>query len=227
MRVVEVFRGEAVRLAEVLAGLTESDFARPTRCAPWTVLELAAHVRTGAGRVVGMLAEPAPPHAEVDAAAYFGPAKFTAGTDADRIDTAREEGAGFGSGRELAEDFAHTWRAGYDASLAAPPGRVVRTRHGDPMTLDEFLVTRVVELGVHGLDLADALDREPWLTGPAAELIAGLLTMAAGPAAVGLAEELRWDRSTLIAKATGRRPLTGPEQTEIDRRGVRWLTFGG
>ncbi|GIG93770.1 hypothetical protein Pma05_03430 [Plantactinospora mayteni] len=221
-----MFRGEAVRLAEVLVGLTEPEFARPTRCPPWNVRELAAHVSTGAGRLVGMLAEPAPPRAEVDAAAYFGPAKFTPETDTARVDMARQEGAGFGSGRELAEDFAQTWRAAYAASLAAPPGRLVRTRHGDPMTLEEFLVTRVVELGVHGLDLAAALDREPWLTGPTGELIAGLLTRAAGPAAVGLAEQLRWDRLTLVAKATGRQPLTDPERAEIDRRGVRWLAFG-
>ncbi|MGI5152361.1 maleylpyruvate isomerase N-terminal domain-containing protein [Plantactinospora sp. CA-294935] len=226
MRVVEVFRVEALRLAEVLAGLTEPEFARPTLCPPWNVRELAAHVSTGAGRVVGMLAEPAPPRAEVDAAAYFGPAKFTPETDTARIDTARREGAGFGSGHELAEEFARTWRGTYAASLAAPPGRLVRTRHGDPMTLDEFLVTRVVELGLHGLDLAAALDREPWLTEPAGEMIAGLLTRAAGPGAVGLAEELRWDRLTLVAKATGRRPLTGPERAELDRRGVRWLAFG-
>ncbi|GIG88327.1 maleylpyruvate isomerase N-terminal domain-containing protein [Plantactinospora endophytica] len=226
MRVIEAFRSEAARLAEVLAGLAEPDFTRPTPCPPWTVRELAAHVGTGAGRVVGMLAAPAPPRAEVDAARYFGPAKFTPDTDAARIDMARTEGAGFGSGRELAEDFARTWRAAYAASVAAPPGRVVRTRHGDPMTLEEFLVTRVVELGVHGLDLATALDREPWLTEPAGELIAGLLTGAAGPAGAGLAEELGWDRLTLVAKATGRQPLTTPERAEVDRRGVRWLAFG-
>ncbi|MEU2020510.1 hypothetical protein ABZ541_31210, partial [Micromonospora sediminicola] len=28
----------------------------------------------------------------------------------------------------------------------------------------EFLRTRVVEVAVHGLDLADALDRSPWTT---------------------------------------------------------------
>ncbi|GAB3975756.1 maleylpyruvate isomerase N-terminal domain-containing protein [Plantactinospora veratri] len=223
MRVIEVFRGEAVQLAGVLAGLTESEIARPTRCAPWNVRELVAHVSLGAGRVVGMLAEPAPARAEVDAAAYFGPAKFAPATDTARVDTARRHGAGFG--RDLAEEFARSWRAGYAASLAAPPGRLVRTRHGDPMTLEEFLVTRVVELGVHGLDLAAALDREPWLTEPAGELIAGLLIRAAGPAAAGLAEEHRWDRPTLVAKATGRRPLTAAERTDLDRRGVRWPSF--
>ncbi|MFC6020924.1 maleylpyruvate isomerase N-terminal domain-containing protein [Plantactinospora solaniradicis] len=222
----DIFQAEAERLSEVLAGLTEADHQRPTPCPPWNVRGLAAHVRTGAGRVIGMLAEPAPPRAEVDAVDYFGPAKFAPQTDAARVDSAQREGDEFDSGRALAEDFDRTWRAAYAATGTAEPGRVVRTRHGDPMTLDDFLVTRVVELGVHGLDLATALGRAPWLTTPARDLIAGLLTRAAGVAGAGLADELRWDRLTLIAKATGRRPLAAAEQAEIDRRGVRWPAFG-
>ncbi|MBE1491943.1 maleylpyruvate isomerase N-terminal domain-containing protein [Plantactinospora soyae] len=226
MLVRDAFAAEAGRLSDVLAELTEADQLRPTGCPPWNVRDLAAHVRTGAGRVIGMLAAPAPPGAEVDAADYFGPAKFAPETDAARVDTARREGAEFDSGRALAEDFDRTWRAAYAASAKAEPDRLVRTRHGDPMTLDEFLVTRVVELGVHGLDLASALGREPWLTTPAADLISGLLDRAAGAAGAGLADELGWDRLTLIAKATGRWPLTDAERAEIDRRDVRWPTFG-
>jgi hypothetical protein len=37
---------------------------------------------------------------------------------------------------------------------------VVLTRHGDRMLLTEFLRTRVLELAVHGLDLAAVDDRE-------------------------------------------------------------------
>ncbi|MEE6261513.1 maleylpyruvate isomerase N-terminal domain-containing protein [Plantactinospora sonchi] len=226
MRTRDVFRLEAERLSEVLGGLSEADFSRPTACLPWSVRDLVAHVRTGAGRIVGMLAEPAPPRAEVDAATYFGPTKFAPETDAARIDSARREGTEFTTGRELATDLDRAWREAYDVTARVPGERVVRTRHGDPMTVDDFLATRVVEVGVHGLDLAAALDREPWLTAPAARLIAGLLTAAAGTAGDGLTDELGWDRLTLIAKATGRWPLTGVEQRVVDRRGVRWPAFG-
>ena len=47
-------------------------------------------------------------------------------------------------------------------------GRIVQTRHGDAMLLTDFLTTRVVELAVHGLDVADVLEQQPWLTAPAA-----------------------------------------------------------
>ncbi|NED51137.1 hypothetical protein G3I24_09490, partial [Micromonospora aurantiaca] len=105
---------------------------------------------------------------------------------------------------------------------AAPPGLVVRTRHGDAMALPEFLRTRVVEVAVHGLDLADALDRPPWLTPPAAAVVAGVLTGGA-PVPPGL----RWDTLTVLRKATGRLPLTGDEQAELARAGIGRLAFGG
>ncbi|MEU7399585.1 maleylpyruvate isomerase N-terminal domain-containing protein, partial [Streptomyces albogriseolus] len=85
------FRAECGRLTEVLSELDDADLDRPTPCPPWTVRELIAHVRTGAGRLADMLAAPAPPRAEVDAAGYFGAAKFTPQVDAARIEAARSE----------------------------------------------------------------------------------------------------------------------------------------
>lgn len=222
MMVREAFRAEGRRLAEVMLGLDEAQFDRPTGCPPWTVRDLLAHVRTTTGRLSAMLDEPAPPRAEVDAAGYYGPEKFAPDTDAARVGAAQREALETRSGHALAEEFDRTCRAVDAAVVGTPPTRVVRTRHGDPMALDDFLVTRVVELGVHGLDLAAALQRPPWLTEPAAEVIADLLLGAADPAVL---DELGWSRFTFIGKATGRTPLTEAERAEVDRRGLRWLAF--
>ena len=54
----------------------------------------------------------------------------------------------------------------------------MRTRHGDLISLTEFLRTRVLELAVHRLDLAVALGREPWMTQPAAQVTEELLLPA-------------------------------------------------
>ncbi|MFU8849375.1 maleylpyruvate isomerase N-terminal domain-containing protein [Micromonospora sp. SL1-18] len=216
------FRDECARLEEVLRGLDEADLDRPTPCPPWAVRDLLAHVRTGAGRLVDMLAAEQPERAEVDAAAYFGAAKFAPEVDSARIDSARREARELPGVPEVADGFAGAWRAADAAVAAQPPGRLVRTRHGDAMTLTEFLRTRVVEVGVHGLDLADALDRPPWLTPTAAEVIANLLT-AGRPVPDGLG----WDPLTLVRKATGRAALTHRERTLIDRAGIRWLSFSG
>ncbi|MCO1597682.1 maleylpyruvate isomerase N-terminal domain-containing protein [Micromonospora sp. RHAY321] len=213
------FRAECARLAGILTELDETDLDRPTGCPPWTVRELIAHVRTGVGRVTDMLAAPAPPTAQVDAAAYFGAAKFTPEVDAARIAGGRRDARQVD--QEALTHLDRVWRAADAAVAAAPPERVVRTRHGDAMRLTEFLRTRVVEVGVHGLDLAAALDRPPWLTAPAAEVIADLLT---GGRAVPA--ELRWDRLTLIRKTTGRAALSGAERAAVDAAGFRWLAFG-
>ncbi|MEV6814183.1 maleylpyruvate isomerase N-terminal domain-containing protein [Micromonospora sp. NPDC051296] len=227
----DAFRDECRRLGEVLRTLDPAELDRPTDCRPWTVAELLAHVRTGAGRLAGMLAAPAPAHAQVDAAGYFGAAKFTPEVDAARINAAQAEAARGDAGRgpagpadrpELGADFDRVWQATLDAVDAHPPDRVVRTRHGDAMTVTEFLRTRVVEVGVHGLDLAAALDRSPWLTPAAGQVIADLLT---GGRAVP--QELGWDQLTLIRKATGRVPRGHAEQTVLDAAGIRLLAFGG
>ncbi|MFG2050400.1 maleylpyruvate isomerase N-terminal domain-containing protein [Micromonospora sp. NPDC048935] len=214
------FAAECGQLTGILAGMVDADLARPTDCPPWTVRELVAHVRTGVGRLTDMLAAPAPPRAEVDAAGYFGRAKFTPAVDADRIAGGRRDATRVDRAA-LATEWDRAWRATDAAVAAAPPDRVVRTRHGDAMGLTEFLRTRVVEVGVHGLDLAAALDRQPWLTPPAAEVIADLLTGGRPTPA-----EPHWDRLTLIRKTTGRAALTAPERATIDAAGFRWLAFG-
>jgi uncharacterized protein (TIGR03083 family) len=214
------FRDECERLGAILRRLDDGHLDLRTPCPPWTVRELLAHVRAGVGRLAGMLAAPAPARAEVDAAGYFGAAKFVPAVDGARIDTARREACELTDAPAVAAEFERAWRATSDAVAGQPPGRVVRTRHGDAMTMDDFLVTRVVEVGVHGLDLAVALDREPWLTPAAAAVIVGLLT---GGRAVP--EELGWDGLTLVLKATGRAPLTTGERAVVDRSGFRWLSF--
>lgn len=213
------FRDECVRLAAELRDLTETDLDRATNCPPWTVRELLAHVHTGVGRLAGMLAAPAPPRAQVDAAGYFSAAKFTPSVDADRINGGHRAGRCLDAAT-LADDLDRARRATLDAIDAQPPGRLVRTRHGDAMTMLEFLRTRVVEVGVHGLDVAAALERRPWLTPAAAAVLADLFTGGQPvPAALG------WDRLTLIRKTTGRLPLTPAEQATAAAVDFRWLSF--
>ncbi|MCZ7436657.1 maleylpyruvate isomerase N-terminal domain-containing protein [Micromonospora sp. WMMC241] len=216
------FRDECERLERVLHGLDDPALDRPTPCPPWRVRDLLAHVRTGAGRLVTMLAGPAPPRPEVTASDYFGAAKFSPAVDRERVDGARAAARDHPGAVEVAREFGRAWRATDAAVAAEPPGRVVRTRHGDAMALTEFLRTRVVEVAVHGLDLADALDRRPWTTPAAAAVVLDVLTAGRPvPGALG------WDASTALRKATGRLPLTGAEQAALAAAGIRRLAFGG
>jgi uncharacterized protein (TIGR03083 family) len=222
--VVDAFGAEARHLSEELADVAEADFARSSPCPPWTVLELLCHVRIGAGRVAGMLAEPEPsPGPLVPAPGYYRPERFSAVVNNDRVEAAQRAASGL-AGRAAAQAFGQVWRDAQVLVERAPQERVVLTRHGDRMLLTEFLRTRVLELGVHGLDLAVGLGRPPWITDRAATVVQDLLLP--GTAAAALRRESGWDQVTLIAKATGRLAATPADAVLMESHGLRRLALG-
>ncbi|MFI6106192.1 maleylpyruvate isomerase family mycothiol-dependent enzyme [Streptomyces sp. NPDC051310] len=224
-RVVEAFRLEAGQLARAMTDVSEAEWRLPTRCEPWKVCDLLAHVRVVIAWLPDMLTAPAPIRAEVSATEYYRPDdRFAPETNAARIVLAQAHAAEQLSGTALVEDFEATWQRVDRLCRAEPEGRLVRTRHGDPMLLSEFLLTRVVEVALHGLDLADALGRESWLTSQAADLVQDLLL---GPAdGVAALEKLGWGQLRFLRKATGREPITREEALDVDRLGIRWLALG-
>jgi uncharacterized protein (TIGR03083 family) len=224
-RVVEAFRLEASELARAMTGISAAEWSLPTRCVPWNVSDLLAHIRVVIAWLPGMLAAPAPPRAKVSAAEYYRPDdRFAPDTNAVRIALAQDHAAEQLGAAALVEGFNATWQQVVQLCQAEPEGRVVRTRHGDPMLLSEFLLTRVVEVAVHGLDLADALGREPWLTSQAANLVQSLLL--GGPYGAAGLDKLGWGQLRFLRKATGREPITSEEALDVGRLGIRWLTLG-
>ena len=219
------FVAEARNLSAALATVTEAEFDRPTRCTPWTARALLAHVGMGADRVITMLAEPAPLAADTDAAGYYRPDKrFSSATNRERVDGAVAAAVRAGSGAGLAARFARTWRDAYAAVAARPADRVVRTRHGDAMLLTDFMVTRVVELAVHGLDFADAFDRPSWTHDSAIEVMTRLLLPEAARPRL---DALGWDRMTVVRVATGRAGRGDRADAEwLRAAGITWLALG-
>ena len=223
-RALDAFRLEAEGLSRAVAGLSDDEWDLPTRCEPWTVRELLGHVRVAIAWLPGMLTAAAPGRAEISAVEYYRPGdRFAARANAARIGFAQDYAAAQGSGTALVEDFTATWQLVDRLCGAERADRVVRTRHGDAMLLSQFLVTRVVELAVHGLDLADALGRAPWLTGQAGDVVLELQLGTDWRTAV---RELGWDRLGFLRRATGRQPLEAADVARADRLGVRWLTLG-
>jgi uncharacterized protein (TIGR03083 family) len=166
---------ETAALTRALATLPEPAWASPTRCRPWDARALLAHVRVAVARVPQALAEPVPPAAEVTAVEYYRPdERFSPTTNADRIATAQAHASDLPAPALLAE-LDDLRGAIVEMCAPEPPDRVVRTRHGDAMLLTEFLKTRVLEVAVHGFDLADAAAVRSWLTPAAAEVLQDLL----------------------------------------------------
>jgi uncharacterized protein (TIGR03083 family) len=220
------FGAESQRLSQVVAAADDAAFARLSPCAPWTVAELAYHVRLSMGRLPGMLAAPEPAGTGlVPAAAYYqNDHRFSATTNAERIQSAQRGAAALPGSAARARDFAWTRQQAWTALQAAPSGRVVQTRHGDRMLLTDFVRTRVLELAVHGLDLAAALNRQPWMTPLAADVTQELLLPA--EAAARLQDKTGWNQVTLIAKLTGRRPVKPAETQLIQSAGIQQLALG-
>ena len=197
-------------------GSTEDDLSVPTRCPPWDIRVLVGHMIRDLERVETYLAEPPPDPASRDAVTYWrsydpateGPRITASATEvANRYDTPAE----FSGALELTLDRCLA------AARAEDPARVLGTRLTS-IRLDEFVKTRVLEIGVHGLDLAAALGRDPWLTPDAASVVQSIL--------VALWAAIRrrsgWSDLTFIETATGRRPLTEAERAVL---GIRAGSF--
>jgi uncharacterized protein (TIGR03083 family) len=208
--VIDILAEECELVSKATLDLSEIDFERPTRCTEWNVKELLAHLNRDLERLPASLPEPSPKDVDVDAVTYWS--TYDPVPDAPSIsDRSKARAAAYRSGHALARVWDWFWRKVVEDCRAEPPDRLMVT-WGPSMRLDEFLKTRVVELGVHGLDLAAALGRDPWLTSGAAgvirETLEGLLG-AEPPGALG------WDDVMFIEKGTGRGALTEDERRTL------------
>jgi uncharacterized protein (TIGR03083 family) len=207
--VVDVFAGESRRVADVVLALDERAFALPTRCPPWNVKMLLGHLYRDVDRILEYRDLPAGPP-DTDGVSYW--TRFDPVDDAPDISArARQIAAGHASGRALAEAFDGRWREAVAAARAMEPDRPIAT-FAPTLRLDEYLRTRVLELGVHGLDLADALGTEPWITSEGTEVVLAILRGILGDDLPG---ELGWDDLAFIEAGTGRRPITDAERAVL------------
>ncbi|MFN8233809.1 MAG: maleylpyruvate isomerase family mycothiol-dependent enzyme [Actinomycetota bacterium] len=199
------------RLAfDVASSLDDGAFAGPTRLPLWNVKELFAHMWGDLDRIREYLGEPAPAEADADAVSYWR--SYDAAREGVAIaDRAKAVAGRFATGAELVASFEEARERSIALALATPAGRVVATR-GPALRLDDYLETRILEMGVHGLDLAAAIGRDPWLTPEAAAVIRRILVGLLGeePAIVR-----RWSDRSFIEAGTGRRGLTYEEHAAL------------
>ena len=214
--VVEALAAESARAAEVVLSLDEADFTRTTRCPPWDVKALVGHLYRDVDRILAYRDEPA---GEPDTTSItYWTRSDPRGGAADVSARARLIAEGYPSGAELARAFDRRWREAAAAALEMEPDRPIAT-FAPTLRLDEYLKTRVLEMGVHGMDLAHALGRRPWITPEAADVVRAILTgLLDGPPPASLG----WDDATFFDTATGRRPLTDAERDSLGVRADRF-----
>jgi uncharacterized protein (TIGR03083 family) len=210
---LDALRGECERVSKAVLSLPEEHFTRPTRCTAWNVKELLGHIYRDVDRINVALAGPELEEPTEDAVSYWR--AYDPVADApDIADRAKELAAAHPTGQDLAAAWDRMWPRAVDAAASADRSRVVVT-WGPALTLGELLKTRVLEVTIHGTDLADALHRPAWATGDGRGITTEILRRLLG---ADLPDNLGWDDLTLMEKGSGRSPLT-----DEDRRILRSL----
>lgn len=215
-REIEALRAQSEDLLALLDELSEDDWERPTRCPGWTVKELVAHCEGMLERLVGENADPVEGEPEIDRSGYYSydPHGPREGEDSDRTfsevvrDRVIDEVGGRSPAELLAALRASSAKA-LDAVAAVPPDRVIK-RSGHPrMRFDEFVASRVLEFGVHTMDIGHATLRGERIHPDAVQIVKEILD---GRLGAELPKGMGWDTRTYILSGTGRRPLEPNER---------------
>jgi uncharacterized protein (TIGR03083 family) len=215
--VVDVLAAECEAVTTLLLDLDEHDFHRPTRCPPWDVRHLTAHLYRDFERIPIALAHPARQQPDTDRVGYWR--SYDPATNQQRTQArAAAIAARYATGRRLARSFHTLWRDALGQATRVDHDQVVVT-WGPVMRLEDFLATRIVEIAVHGLDLTDALARSPVLTPAAGQAVVEVLYALLG---AGLPGELGWNQVVFIDKATGRAELTDAERDRLGNLATRF-----
>ena len=142
-------------------------FDGPSALTAFSVRGLAGHLLRAMTSVEGYLEEPEPEAGRptISAAAYYasvlGVATTNINDDLHRAVRQRGEEAAGNAPGELAGRWAETVTRLRGRLATEPAGRLVKVYGGLVLDLDDYLVTRLVELVVHGDDLAVSLGVAP------------------------------------------------------------------
>lgn len=171
----------SAELTAVEAGINDlsaDDWARPTNLEPfdeatppWTVKELVAHIDISIGLTAALLDSAQDGQPGRDRVSFFIANRSEVAPVV--YDYARSLAAEH-TPESLADKVAATFKATIEGARGNPPD-LVGSGFFALMRLDEWVPTRTVEAVVHGLDLTDALGRDPIATQAGTAVTAAVL----------------------------------------------------
>ncbi len=206
------------RVADVVAGVPDSEFSWPSGLPGWRVSELVAHLVMCAASPARWLMEPAPLRPEVNAADYL----LCLTAAAPSIDERTRELA---AGRTPAQLRAQVREAVDSLRLVVAetdPARVIPTRLA-PMRFDDFLVTRCVEGVVHHLDLSPFGSVRLPLDGGALRIATRALLAALVAKAPGHTVEVRVPPIAAVQCVEGPRHTRGTPSNVVELDPLTWV----
>jgi hypothetical protein len=221
---VQRLEAELAQVERAFRELADSDWHLPTLLTPpdgalppWTIFELAGHLDIAIGVTRMLISSQQDGQVGRDRVSFFiFPRSQVAPVFYDYAYT-MVEGK---SPEQMADVLADTFTRTIDEAVATSPDVVGSFEFDDGdevlMRLDEFVPSRMVEAVVHGLDLTDALGRDPIATPQGVAITAAIFdellarwTVPGRPA--DLADDLAWVRaaSGRAAHSDPRLPLLG------------------
>lgn len=205
---ISAFDAECSALADALRSLPPSDLARLTNCPPWTLHQLIVHIAFSIG--VPDRLQPAPEGLPSSEAAdyYRRPERDTSDYRTANVERAQRTATTIDlqQGREL---FTKSWKRATDVFARHDPHQRIDAA-GQALTVDAYVLTRLMSVAAHGLDVAITLDRPPWTTKQALQALRPVLIdlLQADPPA-------GWTDQDLLALGTGRRPLSPTDRDAL------------
>lgn len=202
VRLRRAFTEAALALMDLAGSVGDSQWNAPA-VGGWTVGELLVHA-SRAGSTITTYASESAPRSLTSAADYY---LAVLGDDAIHESVAERARAQAAEVDEPVPDYLRRTFEQAELTLQrTPAGQVLGTFAGG-ITLEDYLPTRVVELVVHGIDLADALGVEPQV--PETAMLVTLETLAQ----LAVRRPGGFDPAVLLRAMTGRGSL--PEGTNL------------
>ncbi len=207
--VLAALQTETEALSAVLHTLDPPQFDQPTNCPPWNLRELVVHIAASIG--IRAAFPPADPQSVPSSAAdyYRRPARNTSEYRQRNVDQTIQLSQQLPADTPPARWFDEIAQDTVTKLRADDLNRIVLISQRGAMRLTDWVLTRVISVAAHGLDVALTLGHPPWTTPAAMTVIRPVfidLMGAEPPASLG------WNDHTLLATATGRRALTDEEQ---------------
>ncbi|MGW7427290.1 sterol carrier family protein [Streptomyces sp. NPDC054813] len=202
---------------EAVQGLTPEQLALPTRLGEWTVRDLVAHIGMAVTAVQRALDQPEP--AKADAVLLDWPFA-TSGNSAAIADFTRALADGHPDLDAYLADADGSLRA----LLAAHPGTRLLATSAGAMSLDDYLVTRTVELVVHTDDLNAAVaGPEVPFDRQALAACTRLLADALAVKAPGGSTEVRVPPYAVVQCVEGPRHTRGTPPNVVETDPLTWI----
>ena len=200
---LEAFDAECAAFAEAVDGLGAAEFGQPSNCPPWTVHEVVVHTSWSI-RLPERLPLAGGPSVRNASDYYRRAERNTTEYRQGNVDRTRDIAGRVELGA-AAGDFRSAWKAA-SAAFAVVGADDVIALPGGAMTCGDYVLTRLMSVAAHGVDVALSFGGDAWTTVEALSALRPVLIDL-----LGADPPMSWSDQQLLDFGSGRLRL-GPEE---------------